>query len=217
VPFPFHSVISARHLLVAVGLLFWLALAAGDGQSANAGQQASSDTSNSLVGHVLVASPGMSDPRFAQTIIIIVEHNSAGGWGLIVNRPVGEALVDDLLVAQDVERVGSSRVVGLYEGGPVEQERGFVLHTPDYVGDATLSIGGIAAVTVDVGVLRALAGSGGPQQASVVFGYAGWDAGQLEQEIERGDWAVRLADAALIFDGDRAGKWRKAIEEAEVI
>ena len=124
---------------MAVGLLFWRIFSAGDGQLANAGQ-ASSGASKSLVGHVLVASPDMSAPRFLQTIIIIVEHNSAGVWGLIVNRPVGEELIDEFLVAQNVERIGSSRVVGLYEGGPVEQERGLVMHTPDYEGDATLSI-----------------------------------------------------------------------------
>ena len=170
-----------------------------------------------LAGQVLVAAPRLSDTNFARTVIVLIEHDETGGWGLIVNRPAGEISLRELTEELGAAAPAVDGTIPLHQGGPVEPQRGFILHTPDYSGEATLPIADVAAVSVDLGVIEALARGEGPRAARALFGYAGWGAGQLENEIARGDWEVRRADLELLFGRDNATKWRRALTGEDII
>lgn len=165
----------------------------------------------SLAGQLLVATAKMGDPRFMHTVIYMVRHDTDGAMGLVVNRPIAE-----LSFARLLERLGidSGRISGsirVHKGGPVEETRGFVLHSTDYVGDSTLVVDDKVALTAEPDILEALAAGSGPSLSLFALGYAGWAPGQLEGELARGDWVAVPADEALLFDDDYDGKWRRAI------
>lgn len=165
-----------------------------------------------LAGRLLVATERMGDPRFARTVIFMALHDAEGALGLVVNRPIGEltftALFEGLRL-DPAPDAGSGTLRAFY-GGPVEPERGFVLHSRDVVLDESL-VAGELALTTEPAMLRALAARNGPEHSLFAFGYAGWSAGQLESEIARGDWIVVPADAALVFADDPATTWARAL------
>ena len=166
--------------------------------------------SGSLGGHLLVAKPEMADPRFRQTVIYLVRHDPGGAMGLVVNRPLGDTPLAQLLRQLGLESAGVGGSIRVHWGGPVEGRRGFVLHTPDYTGHGTLVVDGAIALTEDRDIFRALAAGSGPHRSLFTLGYAGWAPGQLEREMERGDWITVTADPDVIFDDDAAGKWQRA-------
>jgi putative transcriptional regulator len=152
-----------------------------------------------LAGQMLIAMPGIGDPRFERALVLVCDHDAEHAMGLAVNRPVEGLTVPDLL-----ERLG----------GPVERERGFVLHTDDYANPAatTLAVSPGVALTATRDVLEAMAGHApAPRLARMALGYAGWGAGQLEQEIRNNVWLTCPADEALIFDHDHESKWTRAL------
>lgn len=164
----------------------------------------------SLTGQLLVATPDMPDPRFARTVIYMVRHDGTGAMGLIVNRPLGDAPLAQVLERLGIESQGASGKIRVHYGGPVQGGRGFVLHTPDWSAEGTLAVNNEAAVTTNPEVLRAIAASKGPRRSLFAFGYAGWAPGQLEAELEQGSWTTAPADEALLFDDDYAAKWQRA-------
>jgi putative transcriptional regulator len=166
----------------------------------------------SLAGQLLIASPGITDPRFAHTVIYMVRHDKDGALGLIVNRLVGERPMADLLKAIDQDATGVAGTIRIFAGGPVQPEVGFVLHSADYHDAHTMAVDGRFAVTSSPGILRDIATGKGPKQSMVAFGYTGWAPGQLESEMMRHDWLVAPADAALLFDQDRDGVWQRAMD-----
>ncbi len=163
-----------------------------------------------LAGQLLVATPEMRDPRFAETVIFMVKHDASGAMGLVVNRPVGEVAMTDLLKELGIDDESADGEIRLHYGGPVDVGRGLVLHSPDYMADETQMITDTVSLTAEREIVRAIANGAGPRLILVTFGYAGWSAGQLEGEIERGDWITVPADEALVFDDDDEGKWRRA-------
>ena len=169
-----------------------------------------------LAGQLLVASPEMGDPRFAQTVIYMVRHDASGAQGLVVNRPLGELPLAVLLEQMGIEKKGTQGTVRLHSGGPVEGLRIFVLHTTDYVGDGTLSIKDGIALTWEPTILGAIAQGKGPRRAMVALGYAGWAPGQLEAEMKAGAWVRASADEALIFDTDHGSKWDRAMARRKI-
>ncbi|WP_432706455.1 YqgE/AlgH family protein [Azotobacter salinestris] len=153
-----------------------------------------------LKNHFLIAMPHMADPNFTQALIYLIEHNDQGAMGLVVNRPseldLGQVL--DQLRPDSPSRE-DRRSLPIYTGGPVQTDRGFVLHEPGYSFQATLELDGLALSTSQ-DTLLAIADGSGPARCLIVLGYAGWDAGQLETELLQNTWLTCPADPAILFD-----------------
>ena len=166
-----------------------------------------------LDGKLLVAMPGMGDPRFEKSVILICAHSSDGAMGLIVNKPAAELSLSSLLDQLNIPRGASGRDIRVHFGGPVERGRGFVLPSTDYPGGpATMRIDDRFGMTATLDILEALAQGQGPSSALLALGYAGWAPGQLEGEIKANGWLVGEAGAELVFSPDDAGKWGAALK-----
>ncbi|NOT16718.1 MAG: YqgE/AlgH family protein [Sulfuriferula sp.] len=153
-----------------------------------------------LTGHFLIAMPNMADERFSRTLTYICEHNEEGALGVIVNRPIDMNMADlytQLNVPLTHPDIANNP---LYFGGPVDAGRGFVLHQP--VGDwqSTLAVHDGVGLTTSKDVLEAWAEGHGPDKIMVSLGYAGWDAGQLENEMAQNAWLSVAADTHVLFD-----------------
>lgn len=172
-----------------------------------------SDASAYFTGRLLVAMPGIEDPRFERSVILLCAHDGAHAMGLAVNRPVDGLTVGRLLKQLGVAPGPAAADDLVLMGGPVETERGFVLHTNDHAGPAAgLDIGGGVSLTATREILEALAGrTPRPRRALMALGYAGWDAGQLEREIRESVWLTCEADEGLLFDDDHEHKWSRAL------
>ncbi|EWC42159.1 YqgE/AlgH family protein [Pseudomonas stutzeri] len=150
--------------------------------------------------HFLIAMPQMADPNFAQTLIYLIEHGAEGAMGLIVNRPSGLNLADVLEQLRPDEPIPAlCDSLPIFSGGPVQTDRGFVLHSPDQQFQATLSLGPLGMSTSQ-DVLFAIADGQGPRRHLVALGYAGWEAGQLEAELADNAWLSCPADTEILFD-----------------
>lgn len=173
-----------------------------------------------LDGQMLVAMPGMSDERFARSVIYVCAHSEEGAMGIIINKPPEKQVrFPDLLVQLDVipadeairlpGKAGAMQVLG---GGPVEKQRGFVLHSNDFfIDNSTLPIDPTVSLTATVDILRAIANGAGPDRAVLALGYAGWQAGQLETEMQHNGWLNVPADTSLIFDSALDSKYERAV------
>ena len=170
-------------------------------------------TSNSpyLVGHLLVAMPGMPDPRFNKSVIFLCAHNDEGAMGLVINQPMAEFTFPDLLEQLGIAADDNTSSVSIQFGGPVEQGRGFVLHSPDYVHESTLVVDPDVALTATVDILKAIAHGEGPEQRLLALGYAGWGPGQLDAEILQNGWLSVEADSNIVFNTNLGGKWQQAM------
>jgi putative transcriptional regulator len=165
----------------------------------------------SLAGQLLVAAPSMGDPRFYQTVIMLVRHDRTGAMGIVVNRPLQERPLAAVLEALGERADAAAGNVRIFAGGPVQPELGFVLHSAEYRRADTLDIDGHVAMTSSREILRDIAANRGPKQSLVAFGYAGWAPGQLEGELKQGVWFTAPADAKLIFEEERERVWESAV------
>ena len=165
----------------------------------------------SLAGQLLVAAPSMGDPRFYQTVIMLVRHDRTGAMGIVVNRPLQERPLAALLEALGEKADGAAGNVRIFAGGPVQPELGFVLHSAEYRRADTMEIDGHVAMTSNREILRDIAANRGPKRSLVAFGYAGWAPGQLEGELVQGVWFSAPADAKLIFEEERERVWENAV------
>lgn len=170
-----------------------------------------------LDGQLLLAMPGMTDPRFDRSVIYICSHSDDGAMGLVINSAAANidfpGLLDQLDVVYDAEYLsaGFAGTAILHAGGPVEIGRGFILHTADYVQDSTMIISETIALTATVDILAAIARGSGPGDFIVALGYTGWGRGQLEEEITRNSWLNIEADEELLFHTDLDLKWPRAM------
>ena len=176
-----------------------------------AGAHAQTPARRSLAGRLLVATEAMRDPRFERTVLYIVRHNDKGAFGLVINLPVTDVPFERALRPLGLEVPPGSGNVRVHYGGPVEERRGFVLHTPEWSGEGTVVVDGGFALTEDPGVLQAMARGTGPRRALFFLGFAGWAPGQLDAELTTGAWAVARADERLVFDEDPKLKWIEAM------
>lgn len=163
-----------------------------------------------LTGQLLIAMPGMRDPRFARSVVYLCAHNAEGAMGLVVNKLIDSLSFDDLLKQLGIER-RIDESIDIHFGGPVESGRGFVLHSADYVQDSTLQVDDRIALTATLDVLRDIARGAGPRQRLFALGYAGWGPGQLDAELQANGWLTAQANARLVFEGSAAAKWDSAI------
>ena len=164
-----------------------------------------------LTGNLLVAMPQMGDERFARTVVYICAHTADGAMGLVVNRLVDSVTFPDLLDQLGIDSDPMGSEIKVHFGGPVETGRGFVLHSAEYVQDATLIIGGNVALTATVDILKDIAEGRGPAASILALGYAGWAPGQLDQEIAANGWLSVAADSRLLFDTDPKTQWEGAM------
>jgi putative transcriptional regulator len=150
--------------------------------------------------HFLIAMPHMADPNFAQTVTYLVEHNEQGAMGLVINRPNGLNLADVLEQLRPEETPPAiCQSLPIFAGGPVQTDRGFVLHPSGQSFQATLELGELALSTSQ-DALFAIADGSGPAKHLITLGYAGWEAGQLEAELTDNAWLTCPADATILFD-----------------
>ena len=166
----------------------------------------------SLAGQLLVATPSMGDPRFAQTVILMARHDKNGAFGIVINKPLGERPLASLLTALGEKDDGVAGSVRVFAGGPVQPEIGFVVHSADYRRAGTIVVDGRVAVTSTREILRDIARKQGPQKSLLAFGYAGWGPGQLDGEMALRAWFTAQEDVDLIFDLDRAKVWDEAMK-----
>jgi putative transcriptional regulator len=178
--------------------------------TAAADERAATSSRRSLTGRLLVATDALRDPRFARTVIYLVRHDAEGAFGLVVNLPIAEVPFERALRPLGLEVPPGSGGVRVHYGGPVQERRGFVLHTPDWTGESTIVVDGRFAVTEDPKLLQAMAQGTGPRRALFLLGYAGWAPGQLDVEVATGAWGVAPADERLVFDEDPQQKWIEA-------
>lgn len=164
-----------------------------------------------LVGQLLIAMPGMRDPRFARTVVYLCAHSAEGAMGLVINRELESLTFVDLLDQLGIEGSTVLTPTAVHFGGPVETGRGFVLHSPDYRHDGTLSVAGDVSLTATVDILRAIASGAGPRRHLLALGYAGWGPGQLDGEIRANGWLHVAADEQLVFDASLDSKWDRAM------
>ena len=164
-----------------------------------------------LTGQLLIAMPTMTDPRFAQSVIYLCAHSGDGAMGLVLNRPLVRPTFGDLLRQLEIAPVPPARQIRLCAGGPVDNARGFVLHTADWTGEGSLRVNDALALTASLDVLKVIAAGGGPREGLLALGYAGWGPGQLDTEIQQNAWLSAPADETLLFDNDHDTKWRRAL------
>src|SRR6266498_1298317 len=174
-----------------------------------------------LDGQMLIAMPSMGDDRFARSVIYVCAHSTEGAMGIVVNQPAAHISFPDLLVQLEVipaaeliqlpRRAGGVKVL---KGGPVDTQRGFVLHSSDFfIDNSTLAIDHGICLTATLDILKAIAHGEGPQSAVLALGYAGWAPGQLENEITQNGWLNCDADQELIFGPDIGGKYEMAMRK----
>ena len=167
---------------------------------------------DNLAGQLLVAMPGIGDPRFDRSVIYLCGHSNDGAMGLIVNKPVEDITFPELLKQLGIEGDPSQQIRVLF-GGPVETGRGFVLHSTDYnVSGSTLQVSDEVGLTATLDILEEIAHGEGPERSLLALGYAGWAPGQLEEEIMSNGWLHCDASADILFGASDEAKWSKALK-----
>ncbi|MBB4798361.1 putative transcriptional regulator [Brevundimonas bullata] len=167
---------------------------------------------SSLTGRLLVAMPGIDDDRFRHAVILICAHDDEHAMGLRLDQPAPGVTLSEVLKKLDTPVSDALAQQAVLIGGPVERERGFVLHSDDWSNeDVTLSFGDGLAVTGTRDALTAMSEDDGPRRSVLLLGYAGWGEGQLEEELGENVWLTADADPDLIFDSDYATKWSRAL------
>lgn len=173
-----------------------------------------------LAGKLLLATPGMGDPRFHRAVIFLCAHDENGAMGLVINHVMPGVgfrdLVGQLKVQSDIKLDLEKLDMNVMCGGPVESARGFLLHSSDFVRDDTLRVDNLYGVTGTVEALREVVYGNRPDAMLFILGYAGWDAGQLDIEIQDNAWLVVDPDPDLVFGGEPEEKWTRAVRKLGV-
>ena len=163
-----------------------------------------------LTNQFLIAMPSLADPNFRRTVTLMCAHSEEGAMGIVINRPLDiklTAVLDHMNIeatSPDAERVP------VVQGGPVQRERGFVIHHPPGSWDAVVRVGEEIGIATSKDILSAMAEGRGPERAVIALGYAGWGAGQLEQEVQQNAWLSGPADSRIIFDTPYEDRWSSA-------
>ncbi|MEH0666789.1 YqgE/AlgH family protein [Vibrio scophthalmi] len=169
-----------------------------------------------LTNHFLVAMPGMKDPYFKRSVIYVCEHNEEGAMGLMINAPI-DITIGKMLERVDVQPVHpqlntDSLEKPVLNGGPVSEDRGFILHRPKDTYESSIQMTSEISVTTSKDILSVLGTEAEPNRYLVALGYSGWEAGQLESELSENSWLTIEADPSVIFDTPIADRWQKAVQ-----
>lgn len=165
-----------------------------------------------LTNQLLIAMPSLGDPNFKRTVTLVCEHNEDGALGIVINRPMTVKMGDifeQLELAEPAREVSERHVLN---GGPVQQERGFVLHRPGRKWESTLRVSDEIGVTTSRDILTAISTGDGPQESLVALGYAGWTAGQLEAEMQANAWLSAPASGEIVFSTPYDSRWHAAAQ-----
>ena len=170
-----------------------------------------------LTGKLLIAMPGMQDPRFEKSVVFLCEHSSKGAMGLIVNKPAPDIDGRELLDQLGITVEPGITAPDIHFGGPVEHGRGFVLHSRDYATNtSTLPVTDGVGMTATLDILQDIAAGRGPDQAILALGYAGWGPGQLEDELQANGWLTAEGGPEVVFHPDPETKWSAALKSLGV-
>ena len=165
-----------------------------------------------LAGQLLIAMPQMQDRHFERSVIFLCVHNAEGAMGLVVNKTIDSVTLQELLEKLKVPCEGLKGAARVHAGGPVEEGRGFVLHSDDYLEENSLVVGNHLALTATLDILRAMGRGEGPRRSLLALGYAGWGPGQLDSEMALGGWFTVPEEPSLVFDTDRDKLWDEAMK-----
>ena len=168
---------------------------------------------NTLTGKLLLAMPSMGDPRFSRAVIFICAHDENGAMGIVLNHPLEGVALTELFEQLEIDSDPANDEIPVMSGGPVEKARGFILHTKEFRQEDTVDIDEEFAVTGTIDALKAIATGEGPKQMLFALGYAGWSAGQLDEEMHHNAWLVVDPDKAIVFDVEPEDRWEKAINK----
>mgnify|MGYP006288131135 CR=1 FL=1 len=171
------------------------------------------DPSTYLKGRLLVATPSMNDPRFHRAVIFICAHDEHGAMGLTINNTLPGVAFNQMINHFEIDPDTSDDLekTAVLGGGPVETARGFVLHPASFRLDDTILINDDYGVTGTIDALKAIASGDGPEQFLFMLGYAGWTAGQLDQEVQQNSWLIATPDDSLLFNTEAEQKWKSAL------
>lgn len=165
-----------------------------------------------LDGKLLIAMPGMGDPRFDKAVVFMCAHSAEGAMGLMINKPAERLKFDDLMTQLGIDWDGELASPSVHHGGPVEHGRGFVLHSRDYDSEgSSMKIGDDFGMTATLDILTDIALGKGPKRALLALGYTGWAPGQLEAELQDNGWLIADVDKELVFKANDAEKWQGAL------
>jgi putative transcriptional regulator len=171
---------------------------------------------SNFTGRLLVATPEMKDPRFVESVIYIVQHNHEGTLGLLINRPLMQAPIEDVIKGSGIDGKDRTREITVHYGGPVNPRQGFVLHSDDFVLENSTKVKDGIAMTSDTRIVGEISLGKGPRQFLLMIGYAGWAPGQLEEEMKAKSWFLIPADKELIFDKKAEQKWQRAVDKRQI-
>lgn len=169
-----------------------------------------------LTNQFLIAMPGLEDPNFHRSVTYICAHNEEGAMGIIINRPMGLVL-GEVLEQMDIH-INDEKIsqIPIYQGGPVQADRGFVLHQPIENWEYSIEVCSEIGVATSRDILKAIADGKGPPSTFIALGYAGWSAGQLEEEIKNNAWLNAPADSSIIFNAPVEKRWESAVALAGI-
>jgi len=166
---------------------------------------------NWLTGQLLIAMPAMADPNFSRTVTYVCEHSDHGALGIVINRPLDDMDLGEVFAQLSLQPHDPALArQPVLRGGPMQVERGFVLHEPGRQWDATVAVGESVHLTTSQDVLAAIAAGTGPRRVLMALGYAGWGAGQLEAEMAANAWLTAPGDPAILFDTPFEARWAAA-------
>ena len=174
----------------------------------------------SVKDHFLIATERMKDNRFEKTVIVMLESDENGAWGLVINKRLGTmpiALLIDPFLNTTKEREKLYKIdIPIFWGGPVDVKKIFILHSTEYKNDTTKNYGNIS-ISQDYNILFDIAKNKGPEKSLIIFGYSGWGSGQLEGEMEKDHWVLSDIDLGITFDKESSTKWNKAFKNSFII
>tara|TARA_R110002111_G_scaffold126696_2_gene191306 strand:+ start:545 stop:1135 length:591 start_codon:yes stop_codon:yes gene_type:complete len=171
------------------------------------------ETDFHLTGQILVAMPQMQDPRFKKSVIFMCGHDDHGAMGIVVNKLIESVTFEDLLQQLNLENIDKSLDIQVHYGGPVEIGRGFVLHSTDYMAEASVEVTNDIALSASTTVLDDVILGNGPDHILLALGYAGWSSGQLEEEIMKNGWLTLPADGSILFDTKPDTLWQRTLQK----
>ncbi len=167
----------------------------------------------SFANHLLIAMPAMQDPAFARTVIYICEHSDEGAMGVVINAPIDmnlKEMVEQAAPGSDVSDAKGSQII--VKGGPVSPDRGFILHYPHGEWEGSMRLNDDFTVTTSKDIVACIGNENGPQKQVIALGYAGWSAGQLDEELTENAWLIVPATHELVFDTPLHDRWNQSIK-----